>query len=90
MAALTSGVANTVFGNYRVIVQKITTDTDTATMDVSTGLNFVEWAVVQELGAGKHPSITLNTTNAGTATLGTVAIKSATTLGSHHLISFGY
>lgn len=90
MAETISNVVNTVMGNYRVVVQNVTQGANSATADVPTGLNFVEFATYQEYKAGAHMSIVKNQTVAGTATLGTVALTSGTSAGSGQLISYGY
>ena len=90
MAETISNIVNTVMGNYRVVVQKVTNGASSATADVHTGLNYVEFSEYQPFKGGAQGSIELNKTVAGTSTLGTVAITSGTSAGSGHLISYGY
>ena len=90
MAETISSVANTVFGNYRLVVQRVTNGANSSTADVATGLTYVEFGVVQPLFGSASGSFAVNQTNAGTSTAGTVAYKSGTSAGSYIFYSFGY
>lgn len=89
MAETISNVVNTVFGNFRVSVQRVTNGANSSTADVPTELSYVDFAVVQPLHGSAAPTLKTNVTNAATATNGTVAIKSGTSAASMLLISFG-
>lgn len=90
MAETVSHIADSVQGNYRVVVKKVTNGTSSNTADVSTGLTFVQYCIVNPLIGAAMPSIAINSTVAGTSTGGTIGLKSGTSAASYNVIAYGY
>ena len=88
MAATVSSIQNFIMGNKRVHLQKVTFAASSATADVATSLYAVEFAIPVMLTGGGAPTIAFNSTVAGTATAGTVALTSGISATSMLLLSF--
>lgn len=89
MAETISHIVDSVKGNHRVVVKKVTNGANSNTADVPTGLNYVDYCIVTPLIGAAMPSVAVNSTVAGTATLGTIGLKSGTSAASYHVVAYG-